>query len=158
MLSHQEVQTNVRTKFHDFFTLYTFNLVSFVLTLKNFTWNTYVMSSSPTWAAPPYTWHWLVCKWPIQGVKKIVFLICWRTAFLMALRTFIFCCHSFFIFRWHRSPILSLYRTGGPFGASTWHRLGYWCQRVSLAPLWSMSACSTTDTPPCLATYHYDHP
>ena len=30
--------------------------------LKIFTWHTYVLSSSPTLPASPYTWHWLVCK------------------------------------------------------------------------------------------------
>ncbi len=57
-----------RTKVCIFFTLYTFDPVSFGSTLqlcdtlKDCTWHTYILSSSPMLAPSPHTCNWLVCR------------------------------------------------------------------------------------------------
>ena len=57
--SHLKVRTKVRTKVHVF--EHCIHLIRLVM-VCNFTWHTYVLSSSPTLPASPYTWHWLFCK------------------------------------------------------------------------------------------------
>lgn len=51
---------------------------NFACALKNFSWYTYVLSLSPTWAASPCALHWLVCSGHVSDVGM---LSIWRVVF-----------------------------------------------------------------------------